>query len=352
MDRTSAWPGSGGEHQLQERYGTADRAQRFYSQQVLDHLNERMREFVAEQEMMFVATSDGHGECDNTFRAGPPGFVQVLDPDRLAWPEYRGNGVMASLGNISENPHVGLLFMDFTQSVIGLHVNGRAAIVEDADMRTEYDYLEIDDAPGRRPERWVVVEVEEAYIHCAKHIPRMTKVSRDRPWGTDDVRRKGGDFFDASREPRPWGPDPQPGRGLPEQRSPGDAPGTVRRSRRHRASDVARAARLAEVTEAARVAEADWAAEVARVAREAEAARIAEGATKAARPAVGGAGQGTDAEGAPAAVDAGPAGRVEASEVARTVDDLRSRPGRHRRLMRLLRHNLNSGRASDPGRES
>jgi predicted pyridoxine 5'-phosphate oxidase superfamily flavin-nucleotide-binding protein len=200
-------PGSAGEHVLQERYATAERAERFYALQVLDHLNDRMREFLGRQEMMFVATADARGECDCTLRAGPPGFVRVLDSDRLAWPEYRGNGVMASLGNITENAHVGLLFVDFFRDVIGLHVNGQAKIVEDVAMRTAYRDLAVDPVPGRRPERWVTVYVEEAYIHCAKHIPRLLKLPRDRAWGTDDARRKGGDFFQAAVEPRPWGLD-------------------------------------------------------------------------------------------------------------------------------------------------
>jgi hypothetical protein len=59
--------------------------------------------------------------------------VRVLDEGHLAYPEYRGNGVLASLGNISENPHVGLLMIDFVRDLIGLHVNGRAQIVEDDD---------------------------------------------------------------------------------------------------------------------------------------------------------------------------------------------------------------------------
>ena len=197
-------PGSAGEHLLQERHGTVERADRFYSQQVLDHLNERMVEFLGRQEMMFVATADAVGECDCTFRAGPAGFVRVLDARRLAWPEYRGNGVMASLGNITENANVGLLFVDFFRDVIGLHVNGHAKIVDDAVMRTAYRDLSHDPVPGRRPERWVTVSVQEAYIHCAKHIPRLLKLPRDRSWGTDDVRRKGGDFFGAAGEPRPW----------------------------------------------------------------------------------------------------------------------------------------------------
>jgi predicted pyridoxine 5'-phosphate oxidase superfamily flavin-nucleotide-binding protein len=183
--------GSVGERELQARCGTTERADRFYRQQVLDHLNDRMVEFVGRQEMLFVATADEHGACDNTFRAGPPGFMRVLSPHRLAWPEYRGNGVMASLGNISGNAHVGLLMIDFFRDVIGLHVNGRARVVENGDGAPPAD----DQAPGRRPERWVVVDVEEAYIHCAKHIPRLVKVPHRREWGTDDVRRKGGDFF-------------------------------------------------------------------------------------------------------------------------------------------------------------
>jgi uncharacterized protein len=190
-------PGSAGEHCLQQTYGTTERANRFYQQQMLDHLNERMQEFIGRQEMMFVASADSSGECDCTFRAGPPGFVRVLGPDRLAWPEYRGNGVMASLGNMVENPRVGLMFVDFLRDVIGLHVNGRVDVVPDPVMRAEHPDLPVDPVPGRRAERWVSVRVHEAYIHCAKHIPRLLKLPRDRAWGTDDVRRKGGDFFGA-----------------------------------------------------------------------------------------------------------------------------------------------------------
>jgi uncharacterized protein len=204
VPRPRALPGSEGEHLLQERLETTERAERFYAQQVLDHLNQPMVDFVGAMEMMFVASADGHGECDCTMRAGPPGFVQVLDQRQLTWPEYRGNGVMASLGNITENANVGLLFVDFFEHVIGLHVNGRAKIMEDAAMRAAHPRLPIDPLPGRRPERWVLVAVDEAYIHCAKHIPRLRKVPRNRAWGTDDARRKGGDFFMAAGELRPW----------------------------------------------------------------------------------------------------------------------------------------------------
>ena len=203
-DRPADLPGSPGEHLLQYAYGSERRARRFYDDQVLDHLNPYMREFIERMEMAFIATSDAAGECDSSLRAGPRGFIEVLDERHLAYPEYRGNGVMASLGNISENAHVGILMVDFVTDLIGLHVNGKARIVEDADLRAIHPDLPSEFDRGRTPERWVVVQVVEAYIHCRKHIPRMVPVVRERSWGTDDVKRKGGDYFEAKGMPRPW----------------------------------------------------------------------------------------------------------------------------------------------------
>jgi hypothetical protein len=198
-------PGSCGEHILQERYATTERARSFYQRQVLSHLNQRMREFVARQEMVFVSTADAMGDCDCSFRAGPPGFVHVIDERTLTYPEYRGNGVMASLGNIMDNGHVGLLFVDFFTDIIGLHVNGAAVVVDNSELVARSDLppamrIAATTPGGRRPERWVWVTVEEAYIHCSKHIPWLQKRDKRIYWGTDDARQKGGDFFGAARE--------------------------------------------------------------------------------------------------------------------------------------------------------
>ena len=205
-------PGSAGEHLLQCAYGTQERAERFYTDQVRDRLLPSMVEFIRRMEMLFVSTSDGHGECDASLRAGPPGFIHVLDARTIAYPEYRGNGVHASLGNISENGHVGLLMVDFIRDLIGLHVNGTARIVEDADFHAEFPEARLDLSRGRRTERWVVVDVDEAYIHCRKHIPRMERVHEKRAWGTDDPGRKGGDYFGAKGTPA-TAPRPQRRRG-------------------------------------------------------------------------------------------------------------------------------------------
>ncbi len=199
--------GTEGERAVQRELGTQERAARFHSDQMCDRLNNAMRKFVSRQEMFFLATAGRNGDCDSTFRAGPPGFVRVLDDRTIAYPEYRGNGVLASLGNIRENPHVGILMMDFGRDRIGLHINGRARQVPDERMRARHPDLPVDPVPGRRPQTWVEVGIDEAYVHCSKHIPLMVKASElgdaaERAWGTDDVKRKGGDFFGAAAEAR------------------------------------------------------------------------------------------------------------------------------------------------------
>lgn len=201
-------PGSRGEHELQERFNHVARAYAFYDNQMLDNLNPMMREYIARQPLFFLSTSDSRGNCDCSLRAGEPGVMRVIDEHTVIYPEYRGNGVMASLGNMMENAHVGVFFGDFHNTTIGLHVNGRAELVTHEEIvawltgRTNLpgrDELLVDVAREgeRRLEVWVRIEVEEAYIHCSKHIPLMKPVDKTVSWGTDDRDYKGGDYFRA-----------------------------------------------------------------------------------------------------------------------------------------------------------
>jgi uncharacterized protein len=203
-------PGSKGEHNLQKKLGTEKRALAFYNSQLLNHLNPEMCQFISEQEMVFISTSDSKGECDASFRAGHAGFVSVIDKNTLIFPEYRGNGVLASLGNISENPHIGMCFIDFCQNSIGLHVNGKAVIVFNEELKAHYalpreNKLSPKNSGLGTPVSWVKVGVEEAYIHCSKHIPLMQKRDKTIHWETDDEKLKGGDFFNAKKWTEPKG---------------------------------------------------------------------------------------------------------------------------------------------------
>jgi predicted pyridoxine 5'-phosphate oxidase superfamily flavin-nucleotide-binding protein len=200
--------GSSGERRAQQRFGTSNRADLFYANQVLAHLNPQMREFIARQEMVYIATAGADGACDCSLRTGLPGFVQVLDAHTLAYPEFRGNGVFASVGNIIENPRIGLLFVDYFQSTVGLHVNGTARVLSRDDIVTLPNHpTSMTEAArqrgGRRPECWVVVGVEEAYIHCSKHVPLLARLDKHLAWGTDDEAAKGGDYFKTKSGPPP-----------------------------------------------------------------------------------------------------------------------------------------------------
>ena len=195
-------PGSKGEHNLQKKFKTEKRALAFYNTQLLNHLNPEMSRFIVEQEFVFISTADSKGECDASFRAGHASFMEVLDENTLICPEYRGNGVLASLGNISENPHIGMLFIDFYQSSIGLHVNGTAEIFSNEELESDPDpsgkiKMALKKSGPRKSISWIKVRVEEAYIHCSKHIPLMQKRDKKIHWGTDDEKLKGGDFFNA-----------------------------------------------------------------------------------------------------------------------------------------------------------
>lgn len=124
-----------------------------------------------------------------------------MDDNYLVYPEYRGNGVLASQGNITENPHIDMIFVDFFASTVGLHVNGKAKIVEHKDMmkfkkNLPLDVLEEINSEGKsRPERWIMVEIEEAYIHCSNHIRHLKKMYKDIASDTDDDGIKRSDFF-------------------------------------------------------------------------------------------------------------------------------------------------------------
>jgi truncated hemoglobin YjbI len=160
-----------------------------------------MKEFIVRQEFLFVSTADSNGECDCTSKFGVPGFIHVLSDKYLMYPEFRGNGVFANSGNITENPHIALLIIDFTRDTVGLHVNGKARLVENHELLQYEDKLsesviELINQEGKKcPERWMMVEVEEAYIQCSKHIPLMQKKDKKINWGTDNIAAKGGDYF-------------------------------------------------------------------------------------------------------------------------------------------------------------
>ena len=182
------------EQVIQGERGSRKRAKHFYESQVKDHLTPVMQDFIRGQQMVFISTADANGSCDCSPRFGKTGLASVIDQKTLAYPEFRSNGVFASLGNILENPHIGLLFLDFLESTVGLHVNGIAERRSPSDAPVGSHNDDVMSSP-RLIEQWVYITVEVAYIHCSKHVPRFRAVEKDVHWGTDDPHRKSSNYF-------------------------------------------------------------------------------------------------------------------------------------------------------------
>lgn len=95
------------------------------------------RAFIEGRSMFFVATADADGHPDCSYKGGMPGFVRVIDERTLAFPDYDGNGMYRSWGNVVANPAVGLLFLDF-ENPKRLRVNGTAQISADDPLLAEF----------------------------------------------------------------------------------------------------------------------------------------------------------------------------------------------------------------------
>jgi predicted pyridoxine 5'-phosphate oxidase superfamily flavin-nucleotide-binding protein len=154
---------------LQDRFATRRLADRIEQVTVRDHINEGDREFIEARDMFFIATTDADGHPTCSYKGGDPGFVRVVDERTLAFPNYDGNGMYLTMGNLLANPHVGLLFLDF-EGRRRLRLEGTASIADDDPLAAEY------------PEAQFVVRIraERVYPNCPRYIHRYRLVERSR----------------------------------------------------------------------------------------------------------------------------------------------------------------------------
>jgi hypothetical protein len=128
-----------------------------------ESLSEEQRAWIRRADSFFIATLHPDAGADASHRGGMPGFVSV-DGDRLVWPDYAGNLMYNTLGNIAVHPRAGLLFPDFESGAV-LQVTGRAAI--------EWDPVRTAEVPGA--ERLVELVVE-GVVEIAGVLPPSVRV--------------------------------------------------------------------------------------------------------------------------------------------------------------------------------
>ncbi|HET9122290.1 MAG TPA: pyridoxamine 5'-phosphate oxidase family protein [Acidiferrobacteraceae bacterium] len=164
-----------GELEAQRRFG----AEHAWPDFLLDNMIAQVfrpgvARFLEAQPFFFIATANDRGDCDCSFRAVEGGAgaatgpsVKVLTENMLVFPDYSGNNLYNSLGNILTNPHIGMLFIDFGRA-LRLRVNGRASIIEEQQALSQIWPTAL---------RYVKVDVDQVYGNCQQRIPRMTFVN-------------------------------------------------------------------------------------------------------------------------------------------------------------------------------
>lgn len=152
---------------LQDRFDTRRLADRLAEVKVHGRFTPEDRAFIEGLDMFFLATVDAAGQPTCSYKGGDPGFVTVIDDRTLAFPNYDGNGMYLSMGNVDATHAVGLLFVDFERQR-RMRVDGTARLVPDDPLLARY------------PEAQFVVRVEAARIfpNCPRYIHKYQLVER------------------------------------------------------------------------------------------------------------------------------------------------------------------------------
>ena len=152
-----------GNRLLQDEFGSRALADRLEQKLTRTAFTDDDKRFIESAIYFFIATADANGHPDCSFKGGAPGFVRVTAPSELAFPDYDGNGMFKSLGNIDVNPHVGLLFIAMHGRPQRLRVNGTARIERNDPLMHEIAGAQL----------IVRVSAEAIFPNCPRNIPEL-----------------------------------------------------------------------------------------------------------------------------------------------------------------------------------
>ena len=152
-----------GNRVLQDEFGSRALADRLEQRLTRTAFTDDDKRFIEDAIYFFIATADTSGHPDCSFKGGAPGFVRVTAPSELAFPDYDGNGMFKSLGNIDVNPHVGLLFIAMHGKPQRLRVNGTARVERNDPLMHEIAGAQL----------IVRVTAQAIFPNCPRNIPEL-----------------------------------------------------------------------------------------------------------------------------------------------------------------------------------
>ena len=156
-----------GSRELQDRFDTRRLADRIEQRLVADRIGDEDKAFIESRDMFFLATADEDNQPSCSYKGGAPGFVRVVDPRTIAFPNYDGNGMFLSMGNLAQNRRVGMLFIDFLRPR-RLRISGEASVHFDDPLLPAY------------PEAQFVVRVAvtRVFPNCPRYVHKYALVER------------------------------------------------------------------------------------------------------------------------------------------------------------------------------
>ncbi|HZV78581.1 MAG TPA: pyridoxamine 5'-phosphate oxidase family protein [Candidatus Binatus sp.] len=154
---------------FQDRFDTRRLADRMAERIVTDAIDNEDRRLVESADMFFLATVDDRGYPNCSYKGGDPGFVRVVDEHTLAFPNYDGNGMYLSMGNVARTSHVGMLFIDW-QTPRRVRINGDARVDFEDPLLASYAEAQF----------IVRVTIREIFPNCGRYVHRYTLSKRSR----------------------------------------------------------------------------------------------------------------------------------------------------------------------------
>ena len=155
-----------GNRRLQDQFNSRRISDRLEEKLTHSQFTEGDKTIVESAPYFFLATADAEGRPDCSFKGGMPGFVRVVGPSELAFPDYDGNGMFKSLGNILVNPNVGMLFIAMHGKPQRLRVNGTATVSDRDPLVAETVGAQL----------IVRVIARAIFPNCPRYIPTMKLV--------------------------------------------------------------------------------------------------------------------------------------------------------------------------------
>ena len=162
-------PYSSAARELQDRFDTRRLADRLVQVTVHDRFTADDRAFIEQRDMFFLASVDATGQPTCSYKGGDPGFVRVVDDRTLVFPNYDGNGMFLSMGNLAATHRVGLLFIDFAGQD-RIRVEGAATLAFDDPLIASYPEAQF----------IVRVRVDRIYPNCPRYIHHYQLVEQSR----------------------------------------------------------------------------------------------------------------------------------------------------------------------------